>query len=104
MTSTEAIEFISSVLTHDKAVAKFTVTEVSPPDGETLKPPPIFMKIEGSHLGESAAAMLLIHPKRQFDDDTKEYLRTTAARSALMILDILESKINARIARAARNN
>lgn len=103
MTSTEAIEIISSVLVTKETQAQFTVTEGLQPPGNSPMPL-ISVKIEASHLGEKCAALMVIHPKRPLDDSGKKYLRETAVRVALNLLDLLEVKLNARESEAAKNN
>lgn len=106
MTSTEAIEFISSVLAEANPHTKFEVYEVDIPGyGTPTIPNPILIEVAGSYDDEKAYGLNVIHPDKELDDAGKQIIRHGTILIAIEIINELKSLRRAKqLAAAAKNN
>ena len=92
MKAKQAVEHIRESITKAGAHTVFTVEAIDGPKfGHDESP--INIMITGTHEGESATAMILVHPNRPFDNDAKKWLNQTAIKAGFAIVVLLREKV-----------
>lgn len=80
------------------------VIEFSVPDIPTFHPdPPIAIEMKLTDCGESAVGLIIVHPRRDLDDEGRHVIEQGSREIAYKLLGVLNDRVASKLS-ASRNN